>query len=130
MDKKALKKVYFFSIKIINLLEASTRKNKWIPLYKPYPIVPKIERDINFIFNKKYLISEIISEIRKTGKNLLEDVNLIDVFEDIDMGADFVSYTFRLSYIDKVKTLLDSDISSIHSNIISKVERSFDTKLR
>ena len=46
------------------------------------------------------------------------------------MGADFVSYTFRLSYRDKVKTLLDSDISSIHSNIISKVERSFDTKLR
>ena len=130
MDKKALKKVYFFSIKIINLLEASTRKNKWIPLYKPYPIVPKIERDINFIFNKKYLISEITSEIRKTGKNLLEDVSLIDVFEDIDMGADFVSYTFRLSYRDKVKTLLDSDISSIHSNIISKVERSFDTKLR
>jgi len=130
IDKKALKKVYFFSIKIINLLEASTRKNKWIPLYKPYPIVPKMERDINFIFSKKYLISEITSLIRKTGKNLLEDVCLIDVFEDIDIGEDFVSYTFRLSYRDKVKTLLDSDISAIHSNIISKIEKSFDTKLR
>ncbi len=130
LEKKSLKKVYLFSINVAKLLGASTRKNKWIPIYKQYPIVPKMERDINFIFSKKYLISEITSEIRKTGKNLLEDVNLIDVFEDINIGKDFVSYTFRLSYRDKDKTLLDSDISSIHSNIISNVEKSFNTKLR
>ena len=130
LDKTALKKVYLFSINVANLLGASTRKNKWIPIYKQYPIVPKMERDINFIFNKEHLISEITSEIRKTGKNLLEDVNLIDVFKDINFGEDFISYTFRLSYRDKDKTLLDSDISSIHSNIVSKVEKRFNTKLR
>ncbi len=130
LDKTALKKVYLFSINVANILGASTRKNKWIPIYKQYPIVPKMERDINFIFSKEHLISEITSEIRKTGKNLLEDVNLIDVFEDINFGEDFISYTFRLSYRDKDKTLLDSDISSIHSNIVSKVEKRFNTKLR
>ncbi len=130
LDKTALKKVYLFSINVANLLGASTRKNKWIPIYKQYPIVPKMERDINFIFSKEHLISEITSEIRKTGKNLLEDVNLIDVFEDINFGEDFISYTFRLSYRDKDKTLLDSDISSIHSSIVSKVEKRFNTKLR
>ena len=130
LDKTSLKKVYLFKINVANLLGASTRKNKWIPIYKKYPIVPKMERDINFIFSKEYLISEITSEIRKTGKNLLEDVNLIDVFEDINFGEDFISYTFRLSYRDKDKTLLDSDISSIHSNIVSKVEKRFNTKLR
>ena len=130
LDKTALKKVYLFSINVANLLGASTRKNKWIPIYKQYPIVPKMERDINFIFSKEHLISEITSEIRKTGKNLLEDVNLIDVFKDINFGEEFISYTFRLSYRDKDKTLLDSDISSIHSNIVSKVEKRFNTKLR
>ena len=130
LDKTALKKVYLFSINVANLLGASTRKNKWIPIYKQYPIVPKMERDINFIFSKEHLISEITSEIRKTGKNLLEDVNLIDVFKDINFGEDFISYTFRLSYRDKDKTLLDSDISSINSNIVSKVEKRFNTKLR
>ena len=89
-----------------------------------------MERDINFIFSKKYLISEITSEIRKTGKNLLEDINLIDVFEDNNLGEDYISYTFRLSYRDKDKTLLDSDIKSIHSDIISNIEKSFDTQLR
>ena len=88
------------------------------------------ERDINFVFSKKFLISEITSQIRKTGKNLLEDVILIDVFEDIKLGENNISYTFRLSYRAKDKTLLDSDIKSIHSSIISKVEKSFNTKLR
>ena len=130
MEKKSLKKVYLFSLKINNLLGASTRKNKWIPVYKQYPIVPKMERDINFIFSKKYLVSQITSEIRKTGKNLLEDVSLIDVFEDISLGDDYISYTFRLSYRDKDKTLHDKDISTIHSNIIAKVEKCFNTELR
>ena len=130
LERKSLKKIYLFSLIVSNLLVASTRKNKWIPLYKPFPIVPKMERDINLIFSKKHLISEITSEIRKTGKNLLEDVNLIDVFEDINIGVDFISYTFRLSYRDKDKTLLDSDIASIHSNIVSKLEKSFKAKLR
>ena len=89
-----------------------------------------MERDINFVFNKKFLISDITSQIRKSGKNLLEDVNLIDVFEDNKFGDDYISYTFRLSYRDKDKTLLDSDITSTHSNIISNVEKCFKTKLR
>ncbi len=130
LEKKSLKKVYLFNINVSNLLGASTRKNKLIPLYKQYPIVPKMERDINFVFSKKFLISEITSKIRKTGKNLLEDVNLLDVFEDAKFGDDHISYTFRLSYRDKDKTLLDSDITSIHSNIISNVEKCFNTKLR
>ncbi len=130
LEKKSLKKVYLFNISVCNLLGASTRKNKWIPIYKQYPIVPKMERDINFVFSKKFLISEITSQIRKTGKNLLEDVNLLDVFEDTKFGDDHISYTFRLSYRDKDKTLLDSDITSIHSNIISNVEKCFNTKLR
>ena len=130
LEKKSLKKVYLFSINNANLLGASTRKNRWIPIFKKYPTVPKIERDINFVFSKKFLISEITSQIRKTGKNLLEDVNLLDIFEDTKFGDDYISYTFRLSYRDKEKTLLDSDIKSIHSSIISKVEKCFKTKLR
>jgi len=130
LEKKAIKKVYLFNLNVSNLLGASTRKNKWIPIYKQYPIVPKMERDINFVFSKKFLIGEITSQIRKTGKNLLEDINLIDVFEDSKLGDDQISYTFRLSYRDKDKTLLDSDITSTHSNIISNVEKYFNTKLR
>ena len=129
-DKKVLKKVYLFSLNIKNIILATTRKNKWIPLYKQYPIVPKMERDINFIFNKKYLVSEIIFLIKRSGNKLLEDVNLIDVYEDKNFGTDFISYTFRLSYRDPEKTLVDSDIALHHQNIVKIIEKEFSTKLR
>ena len=129
-DKKALKKMYLFSLKIKKILDASTRKNKWIPLYKQYPTVPKMERDINFIFNKKYLVNEIILQIRKSGKKLLEDVNLIDVYDDSNFGEEFISYTFRLSYRDSQKTLLDSDIVDLHGTIVETIEKKYSTKLR
>jgi len=129
-EKKALKKMYLFSLKVAKITDASTRKNKWIPVYKQYPTVPKMERDINFIFNKKYLVSDIISQIKIAGKKLLEDVNLIDVYDDKNFGNEFISYTFRLSYRDSEKTLLDSDIASLHENIVGIIEKKFTTKLR
>ena len=100
--------MYLFSLKINSILKASTRQNKWITVYKQFPTVPKMERDINFIFNKKYLVSEIISQIKKSGKKLLEDVNLIDVYDDDSFGKELISYTFRLSYRDSEKTLFEA----------------------
>ncbi len=129
-NKIALKKMYLFSLKINSILKASTRQNKWITVYKQFPTVPKMERDINFIFNKKYLVSEIISQIKKSGKKLLEDVNLIDVYDDDIFGKELISYTFRLSYRDSEKTLLDSDIAFLHDSIVEKIEKKFSTKLR
>ncbi len=129
-NKIALKKMYLFSLKLNNILKACTRQNKWITVYKQFPTVPKMERDINFIFNKKYQVSEIISQIKKSGKKLLEDVNLIDVYDDDSFDKEFISYTFRLSYRDSEKTLLDSDIAFLHDSIVEKIEKKFSTKLR
>ena len=60
----------------------------------------------------------------------MEDVNLIDVYDDNSFGKEFISYTFRLSYRDSEKTLLDSDIGFIHDSIVEVIEKRFDTKLR
>ena len=129
MDEKNIqRKFYIFQIKLKSLLEAATRKNKWIPIYKDYPLVPKIERDINLIFNKKFLVDDIILEMKKNGKKLLEDAQLIDIYNDDNLGDDFVSYTFRLSYRDKNKTLMESDIIELHQNLVKNIEKKYTAK--
>ena len=127
-EKDIQKNLYIFQINLKNLLEASTRKNKWIPIYKNYPLVPKIERDINLIFNKKFLVDDIILEIKKNGRKLLEDVQLIDIYNDDSLGIEFVSYTFRLSYRDKNKTLMESDITELHEKLIKDIEEKYLAK--
>tara|TARA_Y100001978_G_scaffold195449_1_gene203721 strand:- start:243 stop:2690 length:2448 start_codon:yes stop_codon:yes gene_type:complete len=130
IENKGLANVYIFTLKLKKLQESATRNKKWIPIYKDYPTVPKIERDINFIFNKKYLISEIFNTIKKVGKDLLKEVTLIDIYEDSLLGEDNISYTMRLSYRDSKKTLKESDISEIHRKIINQIEIKYHTKLR
>ena len=87
-------------------------------------------KDINLEIKQ----GEILGIIGKNGAGkttlLKYAMGLIDVFEDTKFGDDHISYTFRLSYRDKDKTLLESDITSTHSNIISNVEKCFNTKLR
>ena len=130
MEKNSFKNIYLFSLKLTNISEACTRKNKWNPVFRNYPTVPKIERDINLIFNKKYFINEIITSIRKSGEKLLEDVNLVDIYSDESLGKDKISYTFRLSYRDNTKTLKDSDINELNNTIITKIENKYSAKIR
>ena len=117
-------------MKLTNITEACTRKNKWTPVFKNYPIVPKIERDINFIFNKKYFINEIITFMRKSNKKLLEDVNLVDIYTDESFGKDNISFTFRLTYRGQNKTLKDSDIKEINNSIISNIKDKYSAQIR
>ena len=130
MEKNILKNIYLFNIKLTNITEACTRKNKWNPVFKNYPTVPKIERDINFIFNKKYFINEILLFISKSGKKLLEDVVLVDIYTDESLGNDNISYTFRLTYRGQNKTLKDSDITELNNSIISNIENKYSAKIR
>ena len=129
-DKRSLKNLYLFSIDIDKLLMAATRTNKWTPIFKDYPIVPKIERDINFIFSKEYLVSDILYTIKKLGKTILEEVKLIDIYNDDNLGDKFISYTFRLSYRDKEKTLVENDVAKVNDLIIKNVENKFSAKLK
>ncbi len=130
IEKNHFKNIYLFSIKLSIISEACTRKNKWNPVFVNYPTVPKIERDINLIFNKKYYVNDIISSIRKSGKKLLEEVNLVDIYSDESLGKDNISYTFRLSFRDNNKTLKDSEIKEINSNIIKKIENIYSARIR
>ena len=127
-EKKSLKNLFLFSIDIDKLLMAAIRTNKWTPIFKDYPIVPKIERDINFIFSNEYLVSDIIRSIKKSGKTILEEVKLIDIYNDDNLDDKFVSYTFRLSYRDKEKTLVENDVVEINELIIKNIEKKFSAK--
>ena len=129
-DKKLFKNLFIFQLKVKKILEASTRKNKLIPIYKDFPTVPKIERDVNFVFDKKYYVEDIFNEIKKSGGKLLEKVSLIDIYNHEKIGINNVSYTFRISYRDKEKTLMESDIANLHEKIIIHIKDKFDAKIK
>ena len=125
-----IKETYLFNLEFDSLIRAATRKTNWTRIYKDYPTVPYMERDIALIHSKKYCSLEIINLIKKSGKPLLEKVELIDRYEGSSIPEDSVSQAFRIKYRDPKKTLAEEDINPIHEKIRTALKEKINADLR
>lgn len=123
-------KVFLFEFKLEQLLLACTRKNKLIKIFKPYPIVPCMERDISVLLNKEISCDSIKNLILKVGKPLVVDVDLIDIYSSSNLEEGQVSLTYRIKYRKSDDTLREEDISPIHDIILQSLFKSFKASLR
>ncbi len=125
-----IKNTYLFNLECDSLIKAATRKTNWTRIYKEYPTVPYMERDIALIHSKKYSSLEIINLIKKSGRPLLEKVELIDRYEGSSIPEDSVSHAFRIKYRDPKKTLVEEDINPIHEKIRTTLKEKIKAELR
>jgi len=125
-----IKETYLFNLEFESLIKAATRKTNWTRIYKEYPTVPYMERDIALIHSKKYSSLEIINLIKKTGRPLLEKVELIDRYEGSSIPEDAISQAFRIRYRDPKKTLIEEDINPIHEKIRNALKEKINADLR
>ena len=121
---------YVFELDMSHIIQAATRKNKLQPIFKNYPTVPFMERDISLIVDKNCNCAEIISIIKKTGRPFLETVELIDRYSGDNLPAGQVSQAFRIRYRDSKKTLTDDDINPVHEKIRSNLSNKLNAELR
>ncbi len=125
-----INETYLFNLDFDSLIKAATRKTNWTRIYKDYPTVPYMERDIALIHSKKYSSLEIINLIKKSGRPLLEKVELIDRYEGSSIPEDSVSQAFRIKYRDPKKTLVEEDINPIHEKIRKALKEKIKAELR
>lgn len=121
---------YLFELDLSSILEATTRKNKWVVNFKEYPTVPAMERDISLLVDKSVTINDTINLIKKNGKPLIENVELIDRYEGDNISNDKIGLTYRIRYRNPKNTLVEKDIIPIHDRIISKLVKSISAEIR
>ena len=125
-----IQETYLFNIDFDSLVTAATRKSNWTKSYKDYPTVPYMERDIALIHSKKYTALEIMNLIKKSGRPLLEKVELIDRYEGSSIPEDSISQAFRIRYRDTKKTLVEDDINPIHEKVRKTLKEKLKADLR
>ncbi len=125
-----IKETYLFNLEFDSLIKAATRKTNWTRIYKDYPTVPFMERDIALIHSRKFSSLEIINLIKKSGRPLLAKVELIDRYEGSSIPKDSVSHAFRIKYRDPQKTLVEEDINPIHEKIRTALKEKINADLR
>ena len=94
------------------------------------PRYPAIHRDLAIVVSKNVLASNIEKLIRSAGGDLLEKVELFDIYEGSQIPEGHRSLAYSLSYRAADRTLKDEDINPIHDRIVNALVDSFNAQLR
>lgn len=87
--------------------------------YKNLGKYPAMTRDISVVVDKKVLAGDLERILRKKGGELLESVQLFDVYEGEQIANDKKSIAYSLTFRAKDRTLEEKEISDIMEGILS-----------
>jgi phenylalanyl-tRNA synthetase beta chain len=97
--------------------------------YKPIPKFPAIFRDITIIVDTDIETQKIIAEGYRQAEALVENFNLVSVFEGKPIAEGKKSVSLRVTYRSPHKTLQDEDVTPIHQSIADRLVRAFKASL-
>ncbi len=90
---------------------------------------PAVARDITLIVGRRLEAQTVISEIAAMNLELLESVQLFDVFSGEPIPADKRSLSYRLIYRSPDKTLEDSEANALHQRVTERLLNVFQAEL-
>lgn len=99
-------------------------------IYKPLPKYPAVTRDIALLVDENVTVGSIMKIIEENGGRLLEKAELFDVYRGKQIESGKKSVAFALTYRDAEKTLTDDEVSEVHKNILSGLEKGLNAVLR
>jgi len=87
--------------------------------FRKLPVFPGSSRDIAIILDEKMTYEEVLSVLWKKRPEILEGIELFDVYRGEQIGAGRKSMAFSLKYRSKRSTLTDEEVEAAHSAIKS-----------
>lgn len=98
--------------------------------YVPLPRYPYVERDIAIIVSKDTTVAQAEKIIRGTDADIIESVELFDIYMGKPIPDDKKSLAFSIRYRSAAKTLTDSEVDAVHSAIIKSLRAELGAELR
>lgn len=108
------------------LLNLRTKALKFAPI----PMYPAVTRDIALVMDSAIATYDVVRSICKASKQLVKDATIFDVYagEHIEEGKKSVAIS--LTFQDSTKTLDETTINNVMSNILRVVEKEYQAVLR
>ncbi|WP_422445425.1 phenylalanine--tRNA ligase subunit beta [Thermoanaerobacterium sp. DL9XJH110] len=98
--------------------------------FKPLPKFPASDRDLAIVVEDRVLAGDIIEAIKEAGGELLEKVELFDVYKGGQIPRGFKSMAFSLTYRAAERTLTDTEVNDVHARIKAHLVEKFNGTLR
>jgi len=92
---------------------------------------PSVRRDLALVVENSVKFSDIVAIARKTGKKLIKDINLFDVYEnEAQLGEGKKSYAVSFIFEDPGKTLRDKEVDKVVDKLIQAYEQKLGADIR
>jgi phenylalanyl-tRNA synthetase beta chain len=122
--------VYVFEMDLDVLLDALDQDEVLTRKFKPFSTYPATDRDIAFFASVKVTVAEIEKVITKSGRDLLESVDLFDEYRGENVPEGQRSLAFRLIYRASDRTLTEAEVEPVHNKVRESLVEKFGVTLR
>ncbi|MDR3600994.1 MAG: phenylalanine--tRNA ligase subunit beta [Desulfosporosinus sp.] len=94
------------------------------------PRFPGIQRDLAVVVAKDTPAEAVLSKMRKLGGELLQQVEIFDVYRGNPIPDDRKSLAFALRYQSLERTLTDEEVNLLNSRILEGIQQEFGAEWR
>ena len=98
--------------------------------FKSISKFPHVEKDMAIVLDKKIQAGNVLDTIKKTGGNLLQTIEIFDIFEGGNIPSGKKSLAIRMRFQSEERTLNDMEIDKIFRDVISQTTKTFNATLR
>ncbi len=98
--------------------------------FTPPPKFPATVRDLSIVVKKGVSHGELLSLLKKTVSELVEEIRLIDRYQGPPLEEGEVSLTYSFRYRAPDRTLTDEEVESLHQTLAEKIVSQIGAKIR
>ncbi len=119
-------------IEIEKLMEKIFGDEKWekqirFSTVSPYP---PVMRDLSIVVDEKIQNKDVEDLIITSGNNLIENLELYDIFRSEKIGMGKKSMTYKIVFRSIQKTLTGEEVNEIMNNIVTNLQEKLFATLR
>ena len=111
---------------VAKILKAIPSKITYVSL----PRYPYIERDAALVVHDDISVSAVKEEILSVQSDIIEAVNLFDIYKGKPIPKDKKSLAFSIRYRSASGTLTDNEVDELHAEIIRRLQSRLNAELR
>ena len=91
---------------------------------------PSVTHDLALVVDKKISAGELIRTIKMTGKGLVSDADIFDLYDGEGIGENKKSIAIKITYTSLEHTLVDKEISDVEDRIKFELTKVYGAALR
>ncbi len=111
-------------------LDALTERFSDRVAFREIPRYPSGSRDTAFLVDRTVEAERMLRIVREGGEELLESVDIFDVYTGRGVEEGKKSVAVRFSYRSSGRTLTDEEIRTVHERIVSAIVRETGARIR